>query len=197
MARPLKKGLSYFPLDTDLPSNRKIQRLSRRYGCNGICIYLTALCEIYKGNGYYIPFSKDFCFDVGFTLDLDEKEVEQAIRFCAEIKLFDPGLFDSRQILTSEGIQQRYLEICKRNVVRMDPELQLPAGNRFCHQTDVSVTETPVLAAETPVKEKGNKKEKTTTQHGTFIQPPFPNDNGEAARRAELLRMAAAATRNR
>ena len=48
MARPLKKGLGYFPLDTDLYSDRKIQRLLRKYGCKGICIYLAILCEIYR-----------------------------------------------------------------------------------------------------------------------------------------------------
>ena len=54
MARPLKKGLGYFPLDTDLYSDRKIQRLLRKYGCKGICIYLAILCEIYREKGYYI-----------------------------------------------------------------------------------------------------------------------------------------------
>lgn len=55
MARPLKKGLGYFPLDTNMLSDRKIQRLVHRYGCKGICTYLTVLCEIYGERGYYIP----------------------------------------------------------------------------------------------------------------------------------------------
>ncbi|MDB8996972.1 DUF4373 domain-containing protein [Parabacteroides distasonis] len=32
MARPIKKGLDYFPLDTDLLSNRKIRQIKRKYG---------------------------------------------------------------------------------------------------------------------------------------------------------------------
>ena len=77
MARPLKKGLGYFPLDTDMLSDRKIQRLSHRYGCKGVCTYLTILCEIYGERGYYIPYSNDFCFDIAFTLGLEEAVVDR------------------------------------------------------------------------------------------------------------------------
>lgn len=44
MARPFKKGLEYFPLDSNFLSNRKTQRLIHRFGCNGICVYLGILC---------------------------------------------------------------------------------------------------------------------------------------------------------
>lgn len=63
MAIPFKKGLEYFPLDSNFLSNWKTQRLIHRFGCNGICVYLGILCEIYGENGYYIPFSDNFCFD--------------------------------------------------------------------------------------------------------------------------------------
>lgn len=235
MARPLKKGLGYFPLDTDLLSNRKIQRLTRQYGCTGLSIYLAVLCEIYRTNGYYIPYHEDFCFDIAFTLTLDEKTVDKVIRFCVEIKLFDAALLETRGVLTSFGIQQRFLEICKRNVIRLDPDLEIVSENgltaplsvqsgskgdrnALAHTetapkgtkpvqpvpgktsrkaaTPVSAAETPVLATETPSKGKGNKKE-TTTQHGNTSETRSENDHGEAARRAELLRMAAAATSRR
>lgn len=242
MARPLKKGLGYFPLDTDILSNRKIQRLNREYGCSGLCIYLASLCEIYKTNGYYIPYNGDFCFDIGFTLNTDEKQVDKIIRFCAGIKLFDSVLLETRGVLTSSGIQQRFLEICKRNTVRLDPELEIVSETGFpgafprpdrekgepnplpsvsntseeaaeavsgdktvrkraekvkpTGQTAVKSAETPVYASKTPLKGKGNKKE-NTTQHGNTPESQFTNDHGEASRRAELLRMAANATRSK
>ena len=117
MARPLKKGLGYFPLDTRFLSNRKIQRLAQRYGCKGICIYIATLCEVYGEKGYYAHFDRDFCFDVGFSTGQEDTFVEEVILFCAQIKLFDKRLLEQEQILTSKGIQLRFEEIYKRTKV--------------------------------------------------------------------------------
>ena len=48
MARPRKRGLAYFPLDTDLFGDRKIQRLLKKYGNDGVMTYLAVLCETYS-----------------------------------------------------------------------------------------------------------------------------------------------------
>ena len=114
MARPLKKGLSYFPLDTQFWCDRKTQRLKQRYGCDGICVYLSILCEIYGRNGYYADFDSDFCFDIGFTVGLDERRVREIVDFCVHIRLFDGTMLKQQRILTSVGIQSRFEEISKR-----------------------------------------------------------------------------------
>lgn len=202
MARPLKKGLGYFPLDTDMLSDRKIQRLVHRYGCKGICTYLTVLCEIYGERGYYIPYNGDFCFDIAFTLDLEKGEVKEIILYCVEVRLFDSELLECRQVLSSAGIQRRFREIYKRNGATINPDLLIPDDSEYdgvpAAKTGVSATETPdiatvtpVIAAITPTKEKG----KITTQHGKSNEAEFSIDNGESARREELIRMAEEATR--
>ena len=45
MSRPIKKGLSYFPLDTDILSDRKTRRLFQNYGCEGFSTYMAILCR--------------------------------------------------------------------------------------------------------------------------------------------------------
>lgn len=191
MARPLKKGLGYFPLDTDMLSDRKIQRLSHRYGCKGVCTYLTILCEIYGERGYYIPYSNDFCFDIAFTLGLEEAVMKEIVLYCVAIRLFDCELLECRQVLSSAGIQRRFREISKRNMAGIDPDLEIPDDSVY---GGVAVTETPVSAAITPANGNENKM-KTTTQHGKSNEAQFPKDNGESARREELIRMAKEATR--
>lgn len=191
MARPLKKGLGYFPLDTDMLSDRKIQRLSHRYGCKGVCTYLTILCEIYGERGYYIPYSNDFCFDIAFTLGLEEAVVKEIVLYCVAIRLFDCELLECRQVLSSAGIQRRFREISKRNMAGIDPDLEIPDDSVY---GGVPVTETPVSAAITPANGNENKM-KTTTQHGKSNEAQFSKDNGESARREELIRMAKEATR--
>ena len=72
---------------------------------------MAILCEAYGITGYYVRYTDDFCFDIGFTLNLKEERVREIIGFCVEIRLFNRDLFARQGILTSFGIQSRYREI--------------------------------------------------------------------------------------
>lgn len=195
MSRPIKKGLSYFPLDTDMLSDRKIRRLFQNYGCEGFSTYMAILCEAYGTTRYYIRYMDDFCFDIGFTLNLKEEQVREIIGFCVEIRLFNQELFALQGILTSFGIQSRYREVNKRSISRISPEWEIREETAPTSTVEISVpvTETPVLATETAPKGKGNKTN-TVTKIQARNEHSTSNDNGEAGRRAELLQMAANAT---
>jgi hypothetical protein len=114
MARPIMRGLTYFPLDADLFGNRKIRRLLDKFGCEGTTAYFSVLCEIYAKEGYFIPFNRNLCFDIACMLHLDEARIREIFTFCVEIELFDAELLEKRRALSSEGIQKRYLEVAKR-----------------------------------------------------------------------------------
>ena len=194
MSRPIKKGLSYFPLDTDMLSDRKIRRLFQNYGCEGFSTYMAILCEAYGTTGYYIRYTDDFCFDIGFTLNLKEEQIREII---VEIRLFNQELFALQGILTSFGIQSRYREINKRSISRISPEWEIREETAPISTVEISVpvTETPVLATETAPKGKGKgNKTNTVTKIQARNEHSTSNDNGEAGRRAELLQMAANAT---
>ena len=195
MSRPIKKGLSYFPLDTDMLSDRKIRRLFQNYGCEGFSTYMAILCEAYGTTWYYIRYTDDFCFDIGFTLNLKEEQVREIIGFCVEIRLFNQELFALQGILTSFGIQSRYREVNKRSISRISPEWEIREETAPTSTVEISVpvTETPVLATETAPKGKGNKTN-TVTKIQARNEHSTSNDNGEAGRRVELLQMAANAT---
>ena len=190
MSRPIKKGLSYFPLDTDMLSDRKIRRLFQNYGCEGFSTYMAILCEAYGTTGYYIRYTDDFCFDIGFTLNLKEEQIREIIGFCVEIRLFNQELFALQGILTSFGIH-------KRSISRISPEWEIREETAPISTVEISVpvTETPVLATETAPKGKGKgNKTNTVTKIQARNEHSTSNDNGEAGRRAELLQMAANAT---
>ena len=53
MARPVKKGLSYFPKDVDFYNDYKIMDLLEKYGPIGVTVYDVILTEIYR-HGYYL-----------------------------------------------------------------------------------------------------------------------------------------------
>ncbi|WP_321479454.1 Lin1244/Lin1753 domain-containing protein [uncultured Bacteroides sp.] len=117
MARPLKSGLDYFPLDVDFLHDRKVRRIVRRNGCAGIAVIISLFCEIYRGKGYYVVWDEDLCFDISDQTECTADQVEIIFQSCLEARLFDPDLYASQHVLTSCALQQRYIKInqdCKR-----------------------------------------------------------------------------------
>lgn len=112
MARPQKKGLTYFPLDADFFEDNKIKILKARYKSDGIVLYMFLLCEIYK-KGYYIKVDNDFEYIISDTLGIDQGKVKQVLNFLLKRSLFDNTLFSTDKVLTSAGIQRRFQEIIK------------------------------------------------------------------------------------
>lgn len=113
MARPIKKGLEYFPFDVGFFSDKKIKILKSRYGADGIVIYQYLLCEIYKENGYFLIVDEDFEYIISDDLNMESNKVKQVLNFLLERSLFDSKLFQSDKVLTSAGIQKRYQEAVK------------------------------------------------------------------------------------
>ncbi len=145
MARPVKEGLDYFPMDTNIFSDRKIRKLIKTHGCKGIAIFHIVLCEIYLDKGYFVLCDDDFVFDVSDKLNIAESSVEETIRFCISNGLFNKRVFDVNKILTSASIQKRYMT-AKRNKVEIDGKL-----NVLAHEIEVISTETKVISTETLV----------------------------------------------
>ena len=113
MARPIKKGLDYFPFDVGFFSDKKIKILKSRYGADGIVIYQYLLCEIYKENGYYLIVDDDLEYIISDDLNMEINKVKQVLNFLLERSLFENTLFQSDKVLTSTGIQKRYQEAVK------------------------------------------------------------------------------------
>lgn len=242
MARPVKAGLCYFPLDTDFLSDRKIQRLIQKYGSSGIATYVAILCEAYGTNGYYARYTDEFCFDIGFTVRLEEQLVMEVVDFCVKVRLFDVHLLETKRILTSKGMQQRFREISKRGSFSILPELEIkeeefprmdvnspnqaitpqkcaitppkeaitPQNEAITPSNEVKTAitplneaitppneaVTPVFEAITPLNINGNKKVNTSDTKNQFLNGiQSSNNNGDTARRAEILHMAAMATK--
>ena len=61
MARPIKDGIDYFPLDVDFFQDDKIRLLKAEFGAKGITILVALLCDIYRTNGYYKVWDNDAC----------------------------------------------------------------------------------------------------------------------------------------
>ena len=54
MSRIKKRGLDYFPLNTDFMHDRLVRRIMKREGDGSFAILLGALSCIYSDEGYYV-----------------------------------------------------------------------------------------------------------------------------------------------
>lgn len=128
MARPQKKGLLYFPFDTDFFADLKIRALSARYGSDGLIFYIWLLAEIYRENGYYIVWNEDSEDAAIASLGLSEGSMKQIMTFLASRSLIvEIILASSDTIITSPNIQKRYQEAAKslRREIIVDDEIWL------------------------------------------------------------------------
>lgn len=108
-----KTGLSYFGVDTDIFQDRKIKRLKKNFGCAGVAIYFYLLCDVYRDKGCVLVWDEDCAFDVAEYLGVKESLVDEVVKYCGVVGLFNEELL-SGGIITSASIQRRYIEMCKR-----------------------------------------------------------------------------------
>lgn len=122
-----KQGLSYYQAETDRFQDIKVKRLKKKYGCQGYAVYTYIENEIYRTTGSFIRVTDDITFDIAEYWNIEETEVENILNFCADIELFDPLTWKSRQVLTSEHIQQKYVSVCKHahKPIVLPEEIQL------------------------------------------------------------------------
>lgn len=133
--RPLKEGLNYFSFDVDFFDDEKLFDLQDQYGPLGEVIYMRLLCLIYK-NGYYYRFQS---FDTLCAMLIrsigsrwvrgGKKLVAQVIPQLVECNLFDKELYESG-VLTSVGIQRRYLKATERRRGDIDKYRLLPLSEK-------------------------------------------------------------------
>ena len=128
MARPVKKGLDYFPTDVDIFSDTKLKIVRAHFGSDGAVLYFYLLCAIYK-NGFYIVCDDDFKYVISADLGMTGEKIGQMLSFFLKRSLFDDTLFKADKILTSKGIQRRYQEAIKqralKNPVQVDAKFWL------------------------------------------------------------------------
>lgn len=159
MARPPRKGLDYFPKSTDFYDDDKIINLLEEYGPIGLTVYDVAITVVYK-NGYYLEIPVDKLASlivryIGNRWIKNKSLVIQVIHYCADIGLFDKDLL-RQNVITSEGIQQRYSEVTARNKADKSKYWLLeknnaPAACVCAPLSSVSAAKTPVSVTETPV----------------------------------------------
>lgn len=162
MARPLKQGLDYFPLDVDFFEDIKVRRIKKDFGGESVSVLMAILCTIYRDEGYYANYNDDFLFLLSEQLGIKEHTLESVIERSVEVGFFEEHLFDKEKILTSRGIQKRFFEaVSRRKKVIYEPDYMLIRINDYNNLVSADIN--PVnddRSTQSKVKESKEEKRK-------------------------------------
>lgn len=114
MARPLKQGLDYFPLDVGFLQDMKVRRIIKSCGASAISVLIWLLGSCYRDEGYYIWWTEDLPFIVADEIGVTEGCVQEVVKRALQVGFFDAGMKEKHGILTSAGIQKIFLEVTSR-----------------------------------------------------------------------------------
>lgn len=161
MARPTKLGLDYFPHDTHTDEDTALQLLEAEFGLDGYAVYFKLLESIYA-QGYAKQWGEDECLLFAKKMGaVTVPKLSEIIKGCIRRSLFDEGVYNLFQILTSKAIQLRWLEAKRKDVSAIDPKVCLieqtakgvssPQKNDKNEEKRVFAEKTLVITAKTPV----------------------------------------------
>jgi hypothetical protein len=129
MARPQKKGIDYFTVDTHMED--KIKLVEAKYGLEGFGLLIKLWQKIYSQK-YYIEWDEEIQLLFSSEVNVDINVVNDVINDCVKWGIFNQELFEKYNILTSHGIQIRYKEATyRRKKVEMKEEYLLLNGDEI------------------------------------------------------------------
>ena len=189
MARPTKLGLDYFPHDTHTDEDTALQLLEAEFGLDGYAVYFKLLESIYA-QGYAKQWGEDECLLFAKKMGaVNVPKLSEIIKGCIRRSLFDEGVYNLFQILTSKAIQLRWLEAKRKDVSAIDPKVCLieqtakgvssPRKNDKNEEKGVFAAKTPVNAAKTPVNAETTPQSKVKYSNSSNSNNARKNESEE------------------
>lgn len=112
MASKQKPGIKYFSQDSNHVLNTKVRLIFIEFDSHGPWVWECLKCEIYSKKGYYFDINNQDELMI-FASDVCKKPVslvKEIINSCIRRELFDRSVFDAWGVLTSDRIQNNYLD---------------------------------------------------------------------------------------
>lgn len=112
MGRPAAVGLRHVPWDVGILHNdNRIDKLIGSQGASGFLVYFDLVQRAAEMTGYYYPYQEDDAPVLARKLGggVTSVCVEQTVKFCLRIGLFDKNLYDREGVLSSEMLQRDFV----------------------------------------------------------------------------------------
>lgn len=173
MPRRPKQGIEFAGWSVDIfDGDTKVDKLLDAQGWVGFGIYFF-LCQMaYKFDGYFYRWAYDDSASTARRMGggIGSGTVEETVRYCLQIGLFDQRLFDRWNILTSKGIQREYAK---------SHESLINATTQAYWLLDSNETEFLFECAEKNrlAKTKRNQRCRNTPEYAKWRKLVFERDN--------------------
>ncbi|QHI73800.1 DUF4373 domain-containing protein [Aminipila terrae] len=108
--------------------DKKVKLIRGEFGAKGVLVLLNLWCACYGENGYYKEWDNDDCILMVDTVacGCTPSFIDEVVKGCIRRSIFDEGVFNAFGILTSRGIQRRYLRaVSNRDSIEMIAEYWL------------------------------------------------------------------------
>lgn len=182
MSRPQKEGIDYFSLDCQF--NDKVKLIQAEFGPVGIGILIKLWQKIYGEKGYYTAWDNDVALVFAQDCKAGANVVKEVVSACLRRGIFDTEKFEQYNILTSEGVQERYAEATERRTVqKIDGRYLLITmpDNWICVNNNmVNVNNNNENADDNPQSKVNNSKSKlnyfNTTTTTARVRDDIPSD---------------------
>lgn len=171
----MKQGVDYFPLDTVLDT--KFELVEAAFGIKGFGVVVKLLQKIYAEQGYYAKLDKDIISVLAHRYGVGANLMSDIVAKAVQVGIFDVNMYQRHKILTSEGIQRRYLQMTRKRAfsgIRNEYSLVQLAQNP--ENTD-SQAKNGVQNEQRKVKE--SKKEKYKKKYGELKNVELADDEYE------------------
>lgn len=158
MARPNQKGLIYFSLDTKL--DEKFDLIESKLGIAGFGVVIKLLQKIYS-EGYFIEWNERELLKFKVRVNVEVNFINEVVQEALKWELFDNKLYETYGILTSHGIQMRYIEgTQRRKEIEFIKEYLLVSQSNLKYPSGVKVNINSINVDNNPKKEEINSQSK-------------------------------------
>jgi hypothetical protein len=196
MGRKQEPGIIYYQVLVNHTQNSKIKLLFNEFGADGYWIWKCLLDKIYEDKGYYIDVSDKDELDL-FAADFCKKElheVEAVIKCCVRRGLFDQNVYKEYQVLTSDRIQETYIEATSERrrkgtiidvreeylVIEINPEWNNLIVTRkkaiVPRKNGVNPVNNPIVPSKSIVKDKNSIGEESNHVDKPQVEPKKPTE---------------------
>lgn len=132
-----KNRLDWFKLDCQCDD--KIELIEAEFGLMGFAVVVRLWQKIYGGEGYYCEWNDDVALMFARKNGLGVNVVSEIVSAALKRGIFDQGMFKTRGILTSHGIQERYYDCAnRRKGEKIRPEYLLRQHAQKSEDADIS-----------------------------------------------------------
>lgn len=172
----MKDGIPYFPLDCELDD--KFELIEAEFGLTGFAIVVKLLQRIYGGEGYYCEWTNEVALLFAKRNSTGGSVVSEIVEASVKRGIFDQNMFEKYRILTSKGIQERYLKaVDRRKQVEVKNQYLLVQCDNICKNVHIIKEDVNIYKENANIlkqrKEEKSKEEESKEKNKTISFAEF------------------------